>query len=158
MAATPSYLRDNQPSTALFPLYSGSTSAVSGNAASMLLAESSTVKYGGFQCIRKGALYMPPQKLELTNWSVSTDTIVKMFYYADADGASLGAAKTIVTAGYLDSGCYENVNYVAGTPNTSTSPGLVVIPAAGTQTQGNQIPSRVYFRGAYAITDVGVTG
>lgn len=51
-----------------------------------------------------------------------------MFYYADADGASLGSAIT-PALNYLDSGCYENVQYAT---SATTSPGLINVSATGT--------------------------
>ena len=53
---------------------------------------------------------------------------LKMFYYADADGASLGSAIT-PALNYLDSGCYENVQYAT---STTTSAGLINVSATGT--------------------------
>ena len=55
-----SYLRDDQPNTAPFPLYAGATAAAGNNDACKLLAETSTTKYGGYQCVRKGEVYAPP--------------------------------------------------------------------------------------------------
>jgi len=52
-----------------------------------------------------------------------------MFYQADSDGASLGSAITPANE-YLDSGCYENIQYTGGGNPVTTSPGVVA--AAGT--------------------------
>jgi hypothetical protein len=150
--STPSLLRDNQPSAASFPLYSTATAATATNAAVMQLSQTSVVKYGGYQCIRKGEIYAPPQKVETTGFTVQADSsnTLKMFYYADSNGASLGNALTPAN-NHLDSGCSENLTFA--TPNVSAGYGLIMSLAGN----GKEILNRVYYRGPYALADVSIT-